>query len=90
MNLKVSQWNIFSKNVCSHIRDYVIPQYGDFPDEHIDGMSLEEIKGKISSYVQRMGKVHIHRGYKGAVQDMFKIAHFACYAAFRLSKKDKE
>lgn len=69
----------FAKKVTHHIEHYVIPQYGDLPDAHIDGMSVEELKGKLSSYVARIGKVQIHRGKTGALEDCYKIAHFAQY-----------
>lgn len=76
----------FALEVTNHINNYVVPQYGDFPDEHIEGMSLEEIKGKLSSYVQRIGKAHVNGGMERAITDMHKIAHFACYAANKLNE----
>lgn len=79
----------FSKEVIKHIENYVVPQYGDLPDAHIDGMSMEEIKGKLSSYVQRIGKVQINRGIEGAKQDCYKIAHFAQYICTKLEEQEK-
>jgi len=79
----------FSKEVVQHIEDYVVPQYDDLPDAHVDGMSMEEMKGKLSSYVQRIGKVQIHRGIEGAKQDCLKIAHFAQYVHTKLEEQEK-
>lgn len=76
---KVLQWRWFSSLVEKHIYQYVIAQYGDLPDEHIEGMSIEQIKGKISSYVQRIGNILKTRGRKEAARDILKIAHFCCY-----------
>lgn len=80
MQTKLEQWEIFSKKVSEHIETYVVPQYGDYPDEHIGSMTLEQIKGKLSSYVARMGKVQVNGGFERAIRDMLKMAHFACYA----------
>lgn len=76
---KTIQWRWFSSLVEQHIEQYVVEQYGDFPDPHIDGMTIEEVKGKMSSYVQRIGKILKTRGKKEAARDLFKIAHFSCY-----------
>jgi len=79
ISAKSNQWRWFSRLVEQHIEQYVVLQYGDFPDEHIDGMSIEEVKGKMSSYVQRIGKILLTRGKKEAARDILKIAHFCCY-----------
>jgi hypothetical protein len=76
---KEHDFKIFSDRVCDHIFLYVIQQYGDQPDPHIQGMSIEEIKGKLSSYVARIGRVQSTRGIDGALRDCYKIAHFAQY-----------
>lgn len=81
---KIEQWRQFSALVEKHIDQYVIEQYGDFPDEHIEGMSIEQIKGKMSSYVQRIGTILRTRGKQEAARDILKIAHFCCYELFKM------
>lgn len=79
----------FAKEVINHIETYVVPQYGDLPDAHIDSMTTEQLKGKLSSYVQRIDKVQIHRGIEGAKQDCLKIAHFAQYVYSKLEDQEQ-
>ena len=74
---KEFQWNRFSNIVANHIRNYVVPQYGDFPDKTIVKFTPEKIQGKLESYVDRIGKSS--RGEEDAKRDCLKIAHFACY-----------
>ena len=78
-SIKWHDWQKFATKVGDHIEDYVVTQYGDQPDDHINGMSIEEVKGKMSSYVARIGKVQLTRGFETAKQDCFKLAHFAQY-----------
>ena len=87
LSKKSSDFVEFSDKVVSHIEEYVVPQYGDQPDEHIQNMSIEEIKGKISSYVARIGKIQKTRGYEDAFRDCLKIAHFAQYVYSKLVKE---
>lgn len=74
---KNSQWFTFYNEVDSHIRNYVIPQYGDFPDKTIVKFTPEKLQGKLEAYVDRIGKSS--RGTEDAIRDCLKIAHFACY-----------
>jgi len=85
---KKDLWQAFSAQVEKHIDEYVLPQYGDFPDEHINELTIEAIKGKLSSYVRRIGTVDKHRGEFGAVQDMYKIAHFCSFVWQKLNAKE--
>lgn len=85
--LKVEQWRWFSQLVEKHITEYVIVQYGDFPDEHVNSMTIEQMKGKMSSYVQRIGKILRTRGKKEAARDILKIAHFCCYELDKMVKE---
>jgi len=84
---KVLQWRWFSSLVEKHIEQYVVEQYGDHPDIHIESMSIEEVKGKMSSYVQRIGRVLKTRGKKEAARDILKIAHFCCYELDKMVKE---
>ena len=43
MSLKENDWKDFSDEVVTHIREYVIPQYGDKGDDLASEYSLEEL-----------------------------------------------
>lgn len=74
---KIWQWFLFQEKVDEHIRQYVIPQYGDFPDDIVEGFTVEKIQAKLEAYVRRIGKSA--RGKEDAFRDCLKIAHYACY-----------
>jgi hypothetical protein len=74
---KAFQWGRFSNVVDNHIRGYVVPQYGDFPDKTVAKWTPEKVQAKLESYVDRIGKSS--RGVEDGKRDCLKIAHFACY-----------
>ena len=76
MKTKLSEWVEFSLEVDDHIENYCIPQYGDYPDEMIEGWTVENIKTQLEKYVKRIG-VDV-RGVEEAKRDTLKIAHYAC------------
>lgn len=84
MKTKQEEWSDFSTEVEDHIVNYVLPQYGDYPDEAIDSWALIHVKSELEKYVKRIGTAL--RGKKEAERDALKIAHYACY----LSKFLKE
>lgn len=74
---KIEQYTQFMHFVLEHIDNYVVPQYGDFPDKTVAKFTTEKIQGKLEAYVDRVGKSS--RGPEDALRDCLKIAHFACY-----------
>ena len=82
---KGSQWEKFSKKVGEHIEDYVIPQYGDYPDEMIENWSIHDFKSQLLRYHTRIGTNA--RGIKESKRDCLKVAHYACYVYEELCKK---
>ena len=85
---KESQWNKFSFIVSNHIRYYVLPQYGDFPDRQVENFTPEKIQAKLEYYVNRIGKSS--RGEEDAKRDCLKLAHFACYLFSLLETGDAQ
>ena len=77
METKVDEWIGFSNLVVDHIGDYVLPQYGDYPDKTIANFTPVKIQAKLEAYVGRIGRSS--RGTEDAKRDCLKIAHFACY-----------
>ena len=77
MITKTEEWADFAVKVQEHIREYVVPQYGDYPDDMIDDWDVKSIKDQLVRYIARIG-VGI-RGDEEAKRDALKIAHYACY-----------
>lgn len=86
MESKLNEWNLFAKIVFSHIAEYCIPQYGDYPDPLIEEMKVREIKAHIKRYAERIGKDM--RGSVESERDCLKIAHYACYLYNKLKEKN--
>lgn len=85
---KIEQWQQFSNIIEEFIKEYVKPQYGDFPDKTAEKWTPEKIQGKLEAYVDRIGKSS--RGPEDATRDCLKIAHFACYLYAILTKGDAQ
>ncbi len=76
------QWDIFADKVLEHIENYTVPQYGDDPDDQVEGWTAEQCIESIQRYINRF-----HRNARGPeerLRDMKKIAHYACLAYDKL------
>lgn len=82
-NVSIEQ---FLDHIKLHIENYVISQYGDFPDRYIESVTDQKILGKIEAYVDRIGRIQATRGEDAAIQDCLKIAHFANYFYWLVEK----
>jgi len=71
---KEQDWGMFSEVVQYHIRDYVIPQYGDKGDDLASEYTIEECRLNLHRYVARLGK-NSRLGHDEL--DCIKIAHYA-------------
>ena len=72
--ITLEQWREFASAVEAHIRDYTIPQYGDYPHEQMSTFTDEDIKTSIARYENRRGKGA--RGIEEEMRDCLKIAHY--------------
>ena len=72
--ITLEQWREFADAVEAHIRDYTIPQYGDWPDDQMSTFSDDDIKTSIARYENRRGKGA--RGIAEEMRDCLKIAHY--------------
>ena len=70
----LEMWREFASAVEAHIRDYTIPQYGDWPDDQMSTFTDEDIKTAIARYENRRGKGA--RGIEEEIRDCLKIAHY--------------
>lgn len=71
--LQVDKWVQFSNAVIVHIRDYVVPQYGDADDLASD-YTAEECVKQVEKYAKRFA-----RSSRPGEQerDLLKMAHYA-------------
>jgi len=67
-------WREFADAVEAHIRDYTIPQYGDYPHDQMSTFTDEDITTSIQRYENRRGKGA--RGIAEEMRDCLKIAHY--------------
>jgi hypothetical protein len=75
MTRRGANWMAFANKVQKHINDYTVPQFGDQPDDHIEGWTAEDCIKQIEKYVDRFGRNQ--RGAAEQLRDMLKIAHYA-------------
>jgi hypothetical protein len=85
MSKKGIEWNEFSDEVEKHINTYVVPQYGDYPDEMIEGFTEQDVKRELERYIRRIGSNS--RGVTEALRDAKKIAHYACFLHTKLKAR---
>lgn len=78
------EWARFVQLVSTHIVEYTIPQYGDSPNDEVENWTPEQCVLAIQKYTRRFTAGQ--RGPRETLRDMFKIAHFACLAYFKLLK----
>ena len=88
MKTKQGEWVDFSVDVFNHIQNYCLPQYGDYPDEMIEGWTSKDIKTMLEKYIKRIGSGM--RGVEEAERDTLKIAHYACLLRSKLMEEHNE
>lgn len=77
-SLREHMWIIFAALLGKHIKEYTIPQYGDYPNDNMSSFSAEDCEKNISRYVARFGTNA--RGVNETLRDYMKIAHYAAMA----------
>jgi N-glycosylase/DNA lyase len=85
MSNRRSEWNAFAYKVGTHIDEYTVRQYGDFPEDQLSSYTFEDCITQIKKYVNRSS--FNARGPEETLRDMLKIAHYACVA---YNKKSEE
>ena len=83
--IRCLEWRIFTKLVEQHIRLYTIPQYGDAPDDQLEGWTPEQCVEAIKRYCNRFSSNA--RGEEETFRDLLKIAHYACVTFLKLHWK---
>lgn len=78
----------FARIVLGHVHDYTVPQYGDKPNDEVEGWTPEQCVLAIQKYTKRFGSNQ--RGRLEILRDLAKIAHFAAIAFWKLSPTASE
>ena len=86
MSRRGRNWMTFALKVANHVENYAVPQFGDQPNDHIEGWSAEDCIKQIEKYVDRFGRNQ--RGSVEQLRDMLKIAHYAELAHEKMEKKE--
>lgn len=80
-------WDIFAGEVFSHVEEYAVAQYKDFPDDPYTTYTENQLKDILKKYVARMDTST--RGELDKARDLMKIAHLAsCIWVKRLGFED--
>jgi len=83
MSKRGELWQKFSQKVLTHINEYTVPQYGDWPDQ-MSTYDIDTLINHIQRYVSRV-KTNA-RGLETSILDSIKIAHYASELHDRLIK----
>ena len=81
MSERLEDWIKFSTNVCTHIEDYTVPQYGDKGEDQISDYTADDCVKQIKKYLARFGK-NAREGQEKL--DLLKIAHYVQLAYDKL------
>jgi uncharacterized protein (DUF1810 family) len=77
------KWQLFAEGVVNHIREYVLPQYGDEGSDPAAEYTAEDCVKQAQRYLARFGKSQ-RQGEE--LRDLHKAAHWIQKAADRLKK----
>jgi len=78
------EWERISGIVKEHVKNYTVPQYGDYPNDPITEWTVKDCVRAIEKYCKRNGK----NAREGQDQlDFLKIAHIAGIAFHKGEKK---
>ena len=84
MSKRGEEWNEFAKLVGRHVEEYTVPQYGDAPNDAVEGFSEHDIAMNLKRYVNRLETSQ--RGPVEAQRDLLKIAHYCAILYFKRKK----
>lgn len=80
--VQVQKWKVFSEAVEEHLRNYVIPQYGDEGVEPAVEYDFDDCIKQAERYIRR---AKTNQRPEGLERDMRKAAHWIQKAWDRLS-----
>jgi len=81
LSLRGEQWVSFTDEVLTHIEEYTVPQYGDYPNDQAQSWDASDCITAIARYASRFG-TNSRPGQESL--DLMKIAHYACLASAKL------
>ena len=86
-SMREHMWVIFATVVGSHLREYAVPQYGDYSDDQLSTWNADQCTKQIGKYISRMDSNA--RGEQEKLTDLLKIAHYASVAWMKLRDYEK-
>ena len=86
-SMREHMWVIFATVVGSHLREYAVPQYGDYADDQLSTWNADQCIKQIGKYIARMDSNA--RGEQEKLTDLLKIAHYASVAWMKLRDYEK-
>lgn len=87
-SIRAINWTKFSSKIFNHIEEYTVPQYGDSPNDQLEGWTPEQCLEAIQRYVNRNKNNTNARGPQEALRDMLKIAHYASVAYEKMEARN--
>lgn len=81
---RTKDWNEFAAKVAAHIENYIVPQYGDAPNDNVAAWSAQDCIAQIQKYAARFGN-NQRTGQEEL--DLMKIAHYAQLAMDKLKQE---
>ncbi len=88
MRGRVEEFFDFCCIAQEHVRNYTIPQYGDYPADEVEEWTGDQCVKAIQKYTKRYEAAQ--RGRLETLRDMAKIAHFACLAFWKMAPTKEE
>lgn len=87
MFIQEQKWRHFANAVAEHIRNYVVPQYGDEGDEPAKEYDLDDCVKQAQRYLSR---INTNQRPEGRERDLRKAAHWIQKAWHRLPEVKKD
>ena len=85
--IRGENWLKVSQRVLDHIESYTVPQYGDAPNDAIEGWSIEECFKQTERYLSRR---NTSMRPKEKALDILKSIHYLSLALEKMEKEPPE
>lgn len=72
-SLQEQNWDLFSRRMGKHIKEYVLPQYGDEGEDMASEYTVEDCVTQVKKYMGRFGR-NARPGQEEL--DLLKAAHY--------------
>lgn len=69
----------YGRALCTHVKEYTIPQYGDYPYDQFVLLTAHDCMIQIKRYTERNLR-EVIGGIERQINDMLKIGHYGAHA----------